>query len=56
MAMKAAQLTKGNQCIVSYLPLSHIAAQLFDIYLPLVMAGTTYFARPDALKVNNLVK
>jgi long-chain-fatty-acid--CoA ligase ACSBG len=35
----------------SYLPLSHIAAQLIDIHCVLAMGGTTYFAQPDALKV-----
>jgi long-chain-fatty-acid--CoA ligase ACSBG len=36
--------------IVSYLPLSHIAGQLIDIYFPLLIGGCTYFAQPDALK------
>ena len=36
--------------IVSYLPLSHIAAQLIDIYLPIVTLSTVWFADKDALK------
>lgn len=36
--------------VVSYLPLSHIAAQMLDIHGPLHLAGTVYFAQPDALK------
>jgi long-chain-fatty-acid--CoA ligase ACSBG len=36
--------------VVSYLPLSHIAAQLIDIYCMLVLGSCTYFAQPDALK------
>ena len=36
--------------IVSYLPLSHIAAQLIDVYAALTLGGATYFAQPDALK------
>eukprot|EP00981_Chlorochromonas_danica_P012258 scaffold4731_cov175-Ochromonas_danica.AAC.4 len=36
--------------VVSYLPLSHIAAQLIDIFCMMVIAGATYFAQPDALK------
>ena len=35
----------------SYLPLSHIAAQLIDIHCLQALGGTTYFAQPDALKV-----
>lgn len=55
----------GHERLVSYLPLSHIAAQAIDIYANLctvgrrigdddfgcrVEAATLYFARPDALK------
>jgi len=36
--------------LVSYLPLSHIAASLIDIYCIIHMGGCTYFAQPDALK------
>lgn len=35
---------------VSYLPLSHIAAQLIDIHCMLLLGAAVYFARPDALK------
>jgi len=41
--------------IVSYLPLSHIAGQLIDCYLPIFVGMTVYFAQPDALK-GTLVK
>ncbi|KAF0700073.1 Aste57867_9392 [Aphanomyces stellatus] len=41
----------NHECTtVSYLPLSHIAAQLFDMYLPMARGVQTYFAQPDALK------
>jgi len=36
--------------VVSYLPLSHIAAQMVDIHAPLCVAGEVWFAAPDALK------
>eukprot|EP00049_Salpingoeca_infusionum_P008174 m.132428 g.132428 ORF g.132428 m.132428 type:complete len:510 (+) comp13933_c0_seq3:995-2524(+) len=36
--------------VVSYLPLSHIAAQLVDLLGPLCVGGTTFFADPSALK------
>ncbi len=44
-----------SHSIISYLPLSHIAAQELDIYGPLIIAynngnGCIYFARNDALK------
>lgn len=36
--------------MVSYLPLSHIAAQATDLIWPLFSGITIYFAQPDALK------
>ncbi|CAF4792873.1 unnamed protein product [Pieris macdunnoughi] len=36
--------------IISYLPLSHVAAQVIDIYITLGSAVAVYFAQPDALK------
>eukprot|EP01041_Mallomonas_annulata_P003978 gene3978-7922_t len=35
---------------VSYLPLSHIAAQMIDIHAPMTTGSSVYFAQPDALK------
>eukprot|EP01038_Epipyxis_sp_PR26KG_P016834 gene16834-23050_t len=35
---------------VSYLPLSHIAAQAIDIHCMMGIGGCLYFAQPDALK------
>ncbi len=40
----------GNERLVSYLPLSHIAAQLMDMHGPFTIGGAVSFARPDALK------
>mmetsp|Transcript_55968 Transcript_55968/g.109538 ORF Transcript_55968/g.109538 Transcript_55968/m.109538 type:complete len:713 (+) Transcript_55968:202-2340(+) len=39
-----------NDRIVSFLPLSHIAAQIIDIYGPLHFGTAVFFANPDALK------
>ncbi|XP_076135255.1 long-chain-fatty-acid--CoA ligase ACSBG2 isoform X1 [Alosa pseudoharengus] len=41
---------KSQEVVVSYLPLSHIAAQMIDIWLTIKIGGATYFAQPDALK------
>uniref|UniRef100_A0A673IEQ5 Long-chain-fatty-acid--CoA ligase ACSBG2 n=1 Tax=Sinocyclocheilus rhinocerous TaxID=307959 RepID=A0A673IEQ5_9TELE len=41
---------KLQEVVVSYLPLSHIAAQMIDVWLPMKAGGVTYFAQPDALK------
>jgi long-chain-fatty-acid--CoA ligase ACSBG len=40
----------AQEVLISYLPLSHIAAQIVDIYACLTSAGTVYFADKDALK------
>ena len=39
-----------GESIISYLPLNHVAAQLLDIYIPIAILGTVYFAQKDALK------
>ncbi|XP_071753795.1 long-chain-fatty-acid--CoA ligase ACSBG2-like [Centroberyx gerrardi] len=44
------QLSHGEEVVVSYLPLSHVAAQVNDMWIGVRFAGTTYFAEPDALK------
>ncbi|XP_067017003.1 long-chain-fatty-acid--CoA ligase ACSBG2-like [Acropora muricata] len=41
---------KGPETCVSFLPLSHIAAQQLEIFLPITVAGSLWFAQPDALK------
>ncbi|XP_063056785.1 long-chain-fatty-acid--CoA ligase ACSBG2-like [Engraulis encrasicolus] len=40
----------SQEVVVSYLPLSHIAAQMIDIWITIKVGGATYFAQPDALK------
>jgi len=45
----------GAESIVSYLPLSHVAAQTVDIYTCAFVAGCIWFADKDALK-GTLVK
>jgi long-chain-fatty-acid--CoA ligase ACSBG len=36
--------------MISYLPLSHIAAQMIDMHIPIQTGMQIYFAQPDALK------
>ncbi|XP_035699558.1 long-chain-fatty-acid--CoA ligase ACSBG2-like isoform X1 [Branchiostoma floridae] len=49
-ASEYASLRMGKEISVSYLPLSHVAGQMLDIFAPMCNAGSTYFAQPDALK------
>uniref|UniRef100_A0A8C6M974 Long-chain-fatty-acid--CoA ligase ACSBG2 n=1 Tax=Nothobranchius furzeri TaxID=105023 RepID=A0A8C6M974_NOTFU len=44
------EATQSQEVVVSYLPLSHIAAQMVDIWIVMRVGGLTYFADPDALK------
>ncbi|XP_018348118.1 PREDICTED: long-chain-fatty-acid--CoA ligase ACSBG2-like [Trachymyrmex septentrionalis] len=39
-----------SEVIVSYLPLSHVAGQIIDIIINIMLASTVYFADPNALK------
>ncbi|XP_072526915.1 long-chain-fatty-acid--CoA ligase ACSBG1 isoform X1 [Salminus brasiliensis] len=39
-----------QETIVSYLPLSHIAAQIYDLWTGIQWGELVYFAQPDALK------
>jgi len=39
-----------QETCISYLPLSHIAAQMTDLYIPVRAGAVVWFARPDALK------
>lgn len=41
-----------QESIVSYLPLSHIAAQIYDLWTGIKWGEQVYFAEPDALKVS----
>lgn len=41
-----------QESIVSYLPLSHIAAQIYDLWTGIQWGEMVYFAQPDALKVH----
>lgn len=43
-------ITMKEESLVSYLPLSHVAAQVYDLWVSMKFAATTHFAEPDALK------
>jgi long-chain-fatty-acid--CoA ligase ACSBG len=40
----------GQERLVSYLPLSHIAANICDLFVMMTCGGSVYFADKDALK------
>ena len=44
-----APLTNDDH-IISYLPLSHIAAQMIDMHAPMMAGAQVWFAQPDALR------
>lgn len=44
------QMREAEEVIVSYLPLSHIAGNMVDIWAVMFSKGTTYFADKSALK------
>ena len=50
ISIEIVKIVPNAERTISYLPLSHIAAQMIDIYSPLCLATTVYFAQPDALK------
>lgn len=50
-ALSVVNIERAQEVVVSYLPLSHAAAQMFDMWMGIAYAVTVYFAQPDALKV-----
>jgi long-subunit acyl-CoA synthetase (AMP-forming) len=40
----------NKERIISFLPFSHIAAQMIDVYCMMLLGSCTYFAQPDAIK------
>ncbi|XP_031204047.1 long-chain-fatty-acid--CoA ligase ACSBG2 isoform X2 [Mastomys coucha] len=48
--IEISRISGKQDVIVSYLPLSHIAAQITDIWVPIKMGALTFFAQPDALR------
>ncbi|KAJ8913170.1 hypothetical protein NQ315_009007 [Exocentrus adspersus] len=43
-------IERGNEVLISYLPLSHVAAQILDIYVAISVGASVYFADKDAFK------
>uniref|UniRef100_A0A8C7B750 long-chain-fatty-acid--CoA ligase n=1 Tax=Neovison vison TaxID=452646 RepID=A0A8C7B750_NEOVI len=43
---------EAQEILVNYLPLSYMGAQLLDMWVSISVAGTLYFAQPDALRVS----
>lgn len=52
IATKSSIKQFGQEDFISYLPLNHIAAQMMDIYIPIVTIGKVWFADKDALKTS----
>mmetsp|Transcript_28317 Transcript_28317/g.65636 ORF Transcript_28317/g.65636 Transcript_28317/m.65636 type:complete len:216 (+) Transcript_28317:387-1034(+) len=50
LATTPKETTFPTDSMVSYLPLSHIAAQMLDMHMPMETGCQIYFAQPDALK------
>uniref|UniRef100_A0A8C6WZC9 Long-chain-fatty-acid--CoA ligase ACSBG2 n=1 Tax=Neogobius melanostomus TaxID=47308 RepID=A0A8C6WZC9_9GOBI len=48
--VQVTEASQSQEVVVSYLPLSHIAAQMVDIWVTMKVGGVTHFAQPDALK------
>ena len=44
------ELKEREERLVSYLPLSHVAANICDLFVMLTAVGTVYFADKNALK------
>ncbi|XP_022262876.1 long-chain-fatty-acid--CoA ligase ACSBG2 isoform X11 [Canis lupus familiaris] len=44
-----------QEVVVSYLPLSHVAAQMMDVWIPMKIGAFIYFAQPDALTQGTLI-
>ncbi|XP_065943723.1 long-chain-fatty-acid--CoA ligase ACSBG2 isoform X2 [Magallana gigas] len=44
------KIQRDSEVMVTYLPLSHIAGQIVDIYISMKYGAVVYFAKPDALK------
>jgi long-chain-fatty-acid--CoA ligase ACSBG len=51
MTQESVKYQFAANTVVTYLPLSHIAGMMVDIYVPLITATTVYFAEPDAMRV-----
>ena len=49
-SVQTSKLRFASERIISYLPLSHIAAQLVDTFMGTFIGATVFFAQPDALK------
>lgn len=50
ISMEHYQWRKGQEVILSYLPLSHVAAQMVDIYMLMSIAGEAHFGDKEILK------
>ncbi|XP_073957858.1 long-chain-fatty-acid--CoA ligase ACSBG2-like isoform X2 [Choristoneura fumiferana] len=50
ITQRLGEIQPTTDSLITFLPLSHVAAQVVDIYVTLMNGVTVYFAQPDALK------
>ncbi|KAL0901508.1 hypothetical protein ABMA27_006744 [Loxostege sticticalis] len=50
ISQRVGNIQPETERLVSFLPLSHVAAQVVDIYTTMTKGISVYFAQPDALK------
>lgn len=46
----AQSFNPGHETFISFLPMSHVASQVFEIFMGLEMGAAIYFADRDAMK------
>lgn len=56
ISTKSSLKLTNSERFISYLPLNHISSQMMDIYLPIFLTSTVWFANKNAIKKSSIVK